>query len=194
MRLLFCCGDMMMTPLEPIEDLLAKILDEVKPFFIFRIGELEFKCWKPEHITEAHNMRYVESQGKLMVLGQKYQLLVKKLNDLSANAEITVDEESEINDTIYKMGEVVKSMLPLNANYIEALTQSKASTFLTLIKVELSKKNLNKEIPLALIINSIREQINDALEKSTPNAKNDDMGKETTVATETEQKLISEEL
>lgn len=188
----FYYGDMKMTPLEPIEDLLAKILDEVKPFFIFRIGELEFKCWKPEHITEAHNMRYVSSQVKLMVLGQKYQLLVKELNELSENTEISVNEQIVINNITEKMGEVVKAMLPMNATYIEALTQSNASTFLTLIKVELGKRNPNKEIPLALIINSIREEINSALEKSTPSAKNDDMGKETTVATETEQKLISE--
>jgi hypothetical protein len=65
---------------------------------------------------------------------------------------------------------------------------------LTIIKVELGKKNLTKDVPLALIVNSIREQINNALEKSTPSAENDDMGKETTVATETEQKLISEGL
>ena len=194
MRVLFYYGDMRMTTLAPIKDLLAEILDEVTPFFIFRIGELEFQCWKPDHIAEAHNLRYVSSQVELMVLGQQYQLLVKRLNDLSVSNEISVNEQIEINNITQKMGEAVKAMLPLNASYIEALTESKAGSFLTIIKAELGKKNLTKDVPLALIINSIREQINDALEKSTPNAKNDDMGKETTVATETEQKLISEEL
>lgn len=188
----FYYGDMKMTTLAPIKDLLAEILDEVKPFFIFRIGEVEFQCWKPDHITEAHNLRYVSSQVELMVLGQQYQLLVKKLNDLSVSNEISVNEQVEINNITQKMGEAVKAMLPLNAAYIEALTQSKAGTFLTFIKSELSKKNLNKDVPLALIINSIREQMNKALEENSENTKSDDVGKETTVATETEQKLISE--
>lgn len=181
-----------MTALAPIKDLLAQILDDVRPFFIFRIGELEFECWKPDHIAEAHNLRYVNSQVELMVLGQQYQLLVKRLNDLSLSPELTVDEQIEINNITHKMGEAVKSMLPLNAAYIEALTQSKAGSFLTLIKVELDKKNFKKEIPLALIINSIREQINSALEQSTESFKSEDEGKETTVATENGQKLISE--
>jgi hypothetical protein len=185
-------GDIKMT-LVPIKDLLAEILDEVTPFFIFRIGELEFHCWKPDHIAEAHNLRYVTSQVELMVLGQQYQLLVKRLNDLSVSSEISIDEQIEINNITSKMGDTVKSMLPLNAAYIEALTESKAGSFLTIIKVELSKKNLNKDIPLALIVNSIREQINTALEKSNESANIDNVGKETAVTTETRQKLISEE-
>lgn len=180
-----------MTALAPINDLLAQILDEVRPFFIFRIGELEFECWKPDHIAEAHNLRYVSSQVELMVLGQQYQLLVKRLNELSVSTELAVDEQIEINNITHKMGVAVKSMLPLNATYIEALTQSKAGSFLTLIKVELDKKNFKKEIPLALIINSIREQINNALEKDTESIESDGVGKEMTT-TETEQKLISE--
>lgn len=181
-----------MTTLVPIKDLLAEILDEVTPFFIFRIGELEFQCWKPDHIAEAHNLRYVSSQVELMVLGQQYQLLVKRLNDLSVASEISVNEQIEINNITQKMGEAVKAMLPLNAAYIEALTESKAGSFLTTVKVELGKRNLNKDVPLALIINSIREQINSALEKNAPRAESDAVGKGATVATETEQKLISE--
>ncbi len=188
----FYYGDMRMTTLVPIKDLLAEILDEVTPFFIFRIGTMEFQCWKPDHIAEAHNLRYVSSQVELMVLGQQYQLLVKRLNDLSVATEISANEQIEINNITQKMGEAVKAMLPLNASYIEALTESKPGILLTILKAELGKKNLNKDVPLALIINSIREQINDALEKSTPSTESDDMGKETTVTTESELKLISE--
>lgn len=184
-----------MQSLPPITDLLAATLDEVVPFYIFRIGDLEFKCWKPDHIAEEHNLRYVSSQVELMALGQQYQLLVDQLNELSKNSISESERKIQVNNITYSMGETIKAMLPLNASYIEALTECKPGTFLTILQVELGKKNLVKSMPLPLFVNTVRRKINDALEavndENNEGGNLDTEGKETSV-TETGLKLISE--
>jgi hypothetical protein len=164
--------------LKPIKDILAEVLDEVDPVLNFQVGDKLFECWKPDHITEAHNMRFVSVQVELMVLGRQYVAITEELNRISNQPELSTEEKIKINELSQAMIAKVTEMLPLNVAYIEAVTESKAGSFLGVLKEELNKRSPRKQVPIALFVNTIKEQINKALEKAAEDKELRDMGKE----------------
>lgn len=164
--------------LKPIRDILSEVLDEVEPTLSFQIGSTIFECWKPDHITEAHNLRFVNVQVELMVLGRQYVAITEELNELSNKAEISTEERAKINELSQSMNDKIKEMLPLNVAYIESLTETKPGEFLKLIKEDLKKRSPRKELPLALFVNKFVEQIRKALEEINKAEELEEMGKQ----------------
>jgi hypothetical protein len=164
--------------LKPVRDILSEVLDEVEPTLSFLIGDTLFECWKPDHITEAHNLRFVNAQVELMVLGRQYVAITEELNELSNKAEISTEERVRINELSQGMSDKIKEMLPLNVTYIESLTETKPGEFLKIIKKDLEKRSPKKELPLALFVNKFVEQMRKALEETNKEDELEEMGKQ----------------
>lgn len=179
--------------LKPIRDLLSEVLDEVEPVLTFTVGGSEYQCWKPDHITEAHNLRYVNVQVELMVLGRQYQAIVEQLNNLSSQVEISTEDRVKINELTQGMNDKVKEMLPLNVAYIEAITETKAGTFLGVLRDELKKRSPRKEVPVALFVNKLKEQIFKAMEEMDKEAELEEMGKQILLKPEAQKALPEKE-
>lgn len=179
--------------LKPIRDLLSEVLDEVEPVLTFTVGASEYQCWKPDHITEAHNLRYVNVQVELMVLGRQYQAIVEQLNNLSSQVEISTEDRIKINELTQGMNDKVKEMLPLNVAYIEAITETKAGTFLGVLKDELKKRSPRKEVPVALFVNKLKEQIFKAMEEMDKEVELEEAGKQILLKPEAQKVLPEKE-
>lgn len=179
--------------LKPIHDLLSEVLDEVEPVLTFTVGASEYQCWKPDHITEAHNLRYVNVQVELMVLGRQYQAIVEQLNNLSSQVEISTEDRIKINELTQGMNDKVKEMLPLNVAYIEAITETKQGTFLGILKDELKKRSPRKEVPVALFVNKLKEQIFKAMEEIDKEEELEETGKQVLLTPEAQKALPDKE-
>lgn len=149
--------------LKPIKDLLDEVLGTVEPIATYAIGDTLLEFWKPDHISEAHNLRLVACQVEQMVMSRQYTALLQKINELSDRTDVDANLQAQVNSLTGQMAEKLEDLLPLNCQYLEALAELEPGQLLAILKEELSKRNTRKQLPMALFVNTLVSKVKEAM-------------------------------
>ena len=149
--------------LKPIKDILDEVLGDVEPLVTYSIGDTILEFWKPDHISEKHHLRFVAVQVEQMVVGRQYSAILERINELSDRTDITPALQKEIETLTRQMAEKLEELLPLNCQYLEALSEQEPGNLLKTLQAELVKRNPRKQVPMALFVNTLANKIRESM-------------------------------
>ena len=150
--------------IKPIKDLIDEVLDTVEPLITYQVGEKTLEFWKPEHIKEKHHLRFVAIQVKQMFVSRQYTNLLDEINALSERTDTDANLQGEANRLTHEIAQKLEELLPLNCQYLEALSELEPDELLNSIKAGLAKRgNRKKDIPLALFVNTLASKVREAM-------------------------------
>jgi hypothetical protein len=150
--------------LKPIRDILEEVLGDVEPLVTYSIGDSILEFWKPDHISERHHLRFVSVQVEQMVVGRQYSAILEKINELSDRTDIDSSLQRQLNSLTEQMANKLEELLPLNCQYLEALSELEPGSLLKILKDELAKRNPRKQVPMALFVNTLANKIREAMQ------------------------------
>lgn len=147
-----------------IKDLIDEVLSTVEPIITYQVGDQTLEFWKPEHIEERHHLRFVAVQVEQMVVGRQYTSLLEKINELSDRTDTDAHLQGEVNRLTHQMAQKLEELLPLNCQYLEALSELEPGQLLETIKAGIAKRSSRKQnIPLALFVNALATKVREAM-------------------------------
>lgn len=149
--------------LKPIKDILEEVLGDVEPIVTYSVGDTILEFWKPDHISEKHHLRFVAVQVEQMVVGRQYSAILERINELSDRTDISVALQHEIETLTRQMAEKLEELLPLNCQYLEALSEQEPGNLLKVLQSELAKRNARKQVPMSLFVNTLANKIREAM-------------------------------
>lgn len=148
---------------KPVKDILDEVLGDVEPIVTYSIGDTILEFWKPDHISEKHHLRFVAVQVEQMVVGRQYSAILERINQLSDRTDINSALQREIETLTRQMAEKLEELLPLNCQYLEALSEQEPGNLLKTLESELAKRNPRKRVPMALFVNTLANKIRESM-------------------------------